>query len=154
MIGMDSREMLAEFRLAHWAGVLARRVESGLSIRQFCEDEGIRENTYYYWQKKLREIACEQIARNHEEVSMHQGFAEVRVAELSSEGVLMEGESVSMITQQDKALSAITPPNHATVLGAKQVGQIQIEVSGVKISADGTYPVDKLARVLKGLVRA
>jgi len=32
------------------------------------------------------------------------------------------------------------------------LGQIQIETSGMKISADGTYPVDKLARVLKGLV--
>ena len=48
------------------------------------------------------------------------------------------------------ALSVAQPiPAHAEL---EPLGQIQIETSGVKISADGTYPVDKLARVLKGLV--
>jgi hypothetical protein len=29
-----------------------------VSIREYCEDSGIHENTYFYWQRKLRESAC------------------------------------------------------------------------------------------------
>lgn len=32
--------------------MLARRKESGLTIRDFCSNEGISESIYYYWQKK------------------------------------------------------------------------------------------------------
>ena len=56
---MDTREIAAEYRLAHWTGIMRRRTESGQSIKAFCETEGIHENTYFYWQKKLREAACQ-----------------------------------------------------------------------------------------------
>ncbi|WP_337999084.1 IS66 family insertion sequence element accessory protein TnpA, partial [Desulforamulus hydrothermalis] len=58
---MNTREIAAEYRLAHWAQIVRRKNESGLSIKAFCASEGFRENTYYYWQRKLREAACEQL---------------------------------------------------------------------------------------------
>jgi putative transposase len=54
---MDTRKMAAEYRLSHWAQVMSARVERGTSIREFCDAEGINENTYFYWQRKLREAA-------------------------------------------------------------------------------------------------
>ena len=58
---MTTREVAAEYRLAHWTGVIKQRTATGQSIRAFCETEGIHENTYYYWQRKLREAAIEGI---------------------------------------------------------------------------------------------
>ena len=55
---MNTRNMAAEYRLAHWAEVMRERAERRLSIRLYCEQAGIRENTYFYWQRKLRETAC------------------------------------------------------------------------------------------------
>lgn len=55
---MNTNEVAAEYRLTHWAQVMHERVERGLSIRAYCEDIGIHENTYFYWQRKLREAAC------------------------------------------------------------------------------------------------
>jgi transposase-like protein len=31
-----------------------RQQESGLSVKDFCANEGIAESTYYYWYKKVR----------------------------------------------------------------------------------------------------
>jgi hypothetical protein len=59
---MNTRAIAAEYRLAHWAGIMRERQESGLSIRAYCERSGFHENIYYYWQRKLREAACEKLA--------------------------------------------------------------------------------------------
>lgn len=59
---MDTREMAQEVRLANWAGILQARRDSGLSVRGYCQEQGINEKTYYYWQRRLRETACERLA--------------------------------------------------------------------------------------------
>ena len=56
---INTREIAAEYRLAHWAGVLRERAESGLTVKAYCESAGLHENTYFYWQRKLRESVCE-----------------------------------------------------------------------------------------------
>ncbi len=56
---MNTREIAGEYRLSHWARVMKARSESGLSIKAFCKEAGFHENVYYYWQRKLREAACE-----------------------------------------------------------------------------------------------
>ena len=58
---MNTRAIAAEYRLQQWAGIMQNCKESGLSIKAYCENAGIHPNTYFYWQKKLREAACELI---------------------------------------------------------------------------------------------
>ena len=55
---MDTKEIATEFRLEHWVQVMRERVDKGLSIREYCKSVGIHQNTYFYWQRKLREAAC------------------------------------------------------------------------------------------------
>ena len=55
---MNTRDIAADYRLAHWAQIMQERVDRKLNIRAYCEETGIHENTYFYWQKKLREAAC------------------------------------------------------------------------------------------------
>jgi putative transposase len=56
---INTREIAAGYRLGHWAEIVRERSESGLTIKAFCESAGLHENTYFYWQRKLRESACE-----------------------------------------------------------------------------------------------
>jgi len=56
-----------EFRLNHWAGVLRERKESGLSIRRWCRENGVQEKTYYYWQRKLRELSSRELLSAHQD---------------------------------------------------------------------------------------
>jgi putative transposase len=56
---IDTREIAAGYRLEHWAGIVRERAESGLTVKAFCESAGVHPNSYFYWQRKLRESACE-----------------------------------------------------------------------------------------------
>ena len=39
----------------HWTNILEQQKESNLSIKQFCIDNEISYQTFYYWSKKLSE---------------------------------------------------------------------------------------------------
>ena len=60
---MNTRTIASEYRLQHWAGIIKESKESGLSIRTYCKNVGIHENTYFYWQKKLREAVYNEMVK-------------------------------------------------------------------------------------------
>jgi hypothetical protein len=100
---METRRIAAEYRLTHWAGVMSERQESGLSIRAFCENAGIHENTYFYWQRRLREATCDSMP----EIGLvPSGFMEVKLAKpaaippsaaTSSSHISIEGSGVRIM---------------------------------------------------------
>ena len=57
----NMREIATEYRLSHWTGIVQERNASGLSIKAYCTSVGIRPNVYFYWQRKLREAACQEL---------------------------------------------------------------------------------------------
>jgi putative transposase len=57
----NTREIAEEYRLSHWAGIMADRVASGLSIKAYCKREGMHQNRYHYWQRKLREASVSEL---------------------------------------------------------------------------------------------
>ena len=122
---MNTREIAVEYRLAHWAQIVRRRIESGLSIKAFCASEGFHENAYYYWQRKLREAACEQLTEIRTEHAkpclIPPGFTELKITEAHER----------LPVQKD----------------AKQ-GEIRIELAGMRIAADSAYPAEKIASLL------
>ena len=48
---------------------MKERKESGLTIKMYCEDKGIASNTYFYWQRKLQEAACQQMIEDKQNVT-------------------------------------------------------------------------------------
>ncbi|WP_241828150.1 IS66 family insertion sequence element accessory protein TnpA [Salinivibrio kushneri] len=40
---------------AHWAAIIEQQKQSTVSIKQFCQDNAIPYQTFYYWSKRLRE---------------------------------------------------------------------------------------------------
>lgn len=59
---MDTREVAKEYRLAQWAQIIQTRAQSGQSIKDFCASAGISRDAYFYWQRKLREGVCAELA--------------------------------------------------------------------------------------------
>ena len=127
---MNTREIAAEYRLAHWTQVIRERSESGQSIKAFCEEAGIRENTYFYWQKKLREAACEQLA------VMETGSAQAGLTRIGFAEVKLRDSQRQM--------------PYPETMGH---GCLAVEIPGMKITADDVYPTAKLAYLLRELVR-
>lgn len=50
---------LAQFKMAGWADMMRQRNDSGLSVKEWCAENGMSINAYYYRVKKLREAALE-----------------------------------------------------------------------------------------------
>ena len=123
---IDTKVITAEYRLSHWAKIIKEHKESGLSTKDFCEKAGFHENTYYYWKRKIREAACEQLLQrqNNPTGLKSQGFTEVKLYE----------ESVH-----------ITPVD--------ETSHIRIEASGFQIIIGETYPVEKLAKLFREMIR-
>lgn len=129
---INTREVAAEYRLPHWARIVQERNKSGSSIRAYCKQIGICENTYFYWQRRLRKAACEQLMKiEPEQKSVTQPrFVEIEVAELPVVPLLPVPSAASS-----------TP------------GNLHIEAAGVQITADSTYPPEQLAALLRELKR-
>lgn len=55
--GLTPKQSVKE---AQWAGLIHQCQTSGQTIKVWCRSNGINENTYYYWLKRLRKKAIEQ----------------------------------------------------------------------------------------------
>jgi len=120
---MDTRSIATEYRLARWAEIMKEHAESGLSVKAFCENAGIHENTYYYWQRKLREAAC---------------------STLPGTDLIPSGFTKVTLSNQPVAFPPVANTN----------SQVSVEASGIRITAGGEYPTDKLAALLREVVRS
>lgn len=123
-IMVNTREMAAEYRLSQWAQVLQERAQSGLSIKAYCKQVGICGNTYFYWQRRVRAAAAELVSQEANDPAVC--FSEVRTLEKVA---------------YPAAAQASVP------------GQLQIDVGGVRLTADNTYPVEQLTQLLQALNR-
>ena len=60
---MDKIAMVKkEIQMQNWPDKELARQESGLTVTEWCRQEGISTNAYYYRLRKIRESLCEQIA--------------------------------------------------------------------------------------------
>lgn len=55
---MKPSEVKKEYQLQQWAGCVKEQKESGLTIRQWCSEQGISEHAYYYRLHKVRQSMC------------------------------------------------------------------------------------------------
>lgn len=123
---MQAREMMQDYQLAHWAEIIKQRTESGLTVKEFCKSQGFNKSKYFYWQRRLRDKACERLIKDPVMIpAAPQMFREVTVAQ-----------------------QIITTPSHIN----DGPGEVRVEVAGMKISADSSYPPLLIAALLKELV--
>ena len=123
---MTTREIASEYRLAQWLQIIQARIADGESITAFCQRRGISRNTYFYWQRKIRKAACDQLALIQPGITDKNmpSFTEVKVA---------------------------PPP---ALPDAVRPDQIHIIFNGVEITFDNSYPPEKLAALLRELTRS
>ena len=55
---MDTQLVATQMRHRSWMEDYARQQESGLSVKEWCHENGIRPKTFYYRVRALREDAC------------------------------------------------------------------------------------------------
>lgn len=58
MLSVKISEVKQEYQLQEWSGMLRQWKESGLSVKDWCVEQGISEHSYYYRLRRLRQMAC------------------------------------------------------------------------------------------------
>ena len=59
-MGKDLQTINRQNKLALWAGRISECRSSGQKVKTWCHENGICEQTYYKWQKRLYEISTAQ----------------------------------------------------------------------------------------------
>ncbi len=49
-----------------WAMLIKERMESGMTVREWCHDRDIKESRYYYWLRRLRQDAVKEKERRQQ----------------------------------------------------------------------------------------
>ena len=70
-----------DVRRTSWFNIITecQQKPAGVSIRQWLSDNGIKEKAYYYWLRKFRREACEQIQLPAVTAPAEVSFAEFHV---------------------------------------------------------------------------
>lgn len=64
---MNAQEVKHRARLEEWKERVAACRSSGMSVRGWCQEQGIAYKTYYYWEKEILSEAGRQIAAPNRE---------------------------------------------------------------------------------------
>ena len=71
---MNETQLAArEYRSSQWMQIIRDRNQSGLTIREYCQQNGINQNAYYYWLRIIRHRAI----KEENAAIQHQEFVEI-----------------------------------------------------------------------------
>lgn len=59
---MDTREITNAYRITKWADIVKQCRTIGQTVSVWCEENGVNEKSYYYWQKRVREAATNAVS--------------------------------------------------------------------------------------------
>ena len=51
----------SQLKLEHWRRLIAECQSSGMQVKQWCAQNGISKDQYYYWLRKVREISVDNL---------------------------------------------------------------------------------------------
>lgn len=63
---MDVQKATQEIRLQQWIGIIKECRSSGKSVKSWCRENNISEKSYFYWQRRAREAACQELTAYQE----------------------------------------------------------------------------------------
>ena len=93
-----SGERTANPKADEWAERIAAQQRSGMSVKQFCQEQGLTEYSFYAWRKRLREKGPVRFA-----LVERSALRQERTAEAALELVLASGERLRIGTGVDTA---------------------------------------------------
>ena len=65
--------------MEQWRKIIADCQNSGLKVDEWCEQNGVSRNSYYYWLRKIREKACQSVSSELLPVTNESTFAKLEL---------------------------------------------------------------------------
>ena len=124
---MNAKQKLHQVRLQEWAGRFAKQQASGLTVRQWCEQNHLSFHTYNYWKHLLREEVVDQVLPD--------------IVPLTATSVFEPASSLEMTGSSFRADCTIRA-NDST---------LKLFVDGFSIEVDSSVSEEVLGRLLKAV---
>ena len=101
-VSRELRTLNQQNKLALWAGRISECRSSGQNVKAWCRENGVCEQTYYKWQKRLFEMAQAQQEVQFAEVtpvqsSVHHGNVAVTVRIAGAEADIHSGADAATV---------------------------------------------------------
>lgn len=93
---MNVIEIKTQMHMEEWSKLIETRQDSGLSIKEWCQQNNVPESQYYYYLRKLRLAACEGLPEKQQEETP---FALVPKHACVSRPVIAEGSNIKITLQ-------------------------------------------------------
>ena len=118
---MDTRSIKRNYQLQQWRKIIQEQTTSGLTIDEFCKQNGLSRNSYFYWLRLVRVDAV-----NAQQNSA--GFVELKLPDLHNDVV-----------------PCITPISATE----QEPSQLTLSVNGIVIQVTERTSSDLLARTIE-----
>ena len=116
---MDTKLATRNIRIQQWATVIKSKTESGLTVSEFCEQNSISKNRYYYWLRKVKNAVLEQAGTR---------FAELKVGDEAT-------GALPMTTEQSFA-PQLTIERNGHVIGINRQTPKELLAMALEVAAD------------------
>ena len=135
---MTAKQKLHQAKLAEWAARFADHQASGLTIRQWCEQNNISFHKYNYWKHLLKEEAVDQILPDIVPLPVPKS--------LPSQGSALPGNAPFASFNPDRVNRAnrANRPNFTN-------SSVRLCVDGVSLELDPSIPEDFLRTLIRAV---
>lgn len=58
---MNVNKRIHDAKFATWVSRLQQQAESGLPVKQWCQENGVTKNAYYYWKRLIKETYADSV---------------------------------------------------------------------------------------------
>ena len=111
-MGKDISQLAQQVRIQQWMQIVDDRVQSGLTINDYCSLHGIPRNQYFYWLRRIRRAAIQEIPQFAElpspedseacknEADVHSGFIPTLTIRLSGAVIEVNDSTSSSLIQR------------------------------------------------------
>ena len=138
---MNTQLATTQIRLANWANIIHARNESGLSINEYCRQNGLSKGAYFYWLRKLRSAALESSGTRFVEVQSP--VPEICVDPSAGSVTVEVGNAYKFTPEGGNVKLAIAETEASDTAHARF--EIRVEDSGIGMSEEFTKRIGNRA---------
>ena len=127
---MNARQKLHQIHLQEWTVRFADQKASGLTVRQWCEQNNLSFHTYNYWKHLLKEEVVEQVLPD--------------IVPLT----------VPALSDSDSSLETATPEIRANRAIRSNDSNIKLRINGISIEIDASVSEEFLIKLIRAVCHA
>ena len=143
---MRVQEVKRAVLLQEWAAQIKAREKSGLTVKQWCAENGPSLKTYYYRQRRVREELLGCITSGNAIQISAMANATDNDSSNPTKAMVCREEATTLLSAGFAEVKLAQSVAHVANSGQEQVW---IELSGVRLSASAGYPIENLAVLLR-----